>query len=70
MGQLWQAPAVRVRRWRDHSTGRVRLQHREAKHLALAGPFGRQVGKTGNSHTVRELPINGRLDEVGREECQ
>jgi hypothetical protein len=47
-----------------------RLQHRESKHLVLAGPFGRQVGKTGNSHTVRELPINGRLDEVGREECE
>jgi hypothetical protein len=26
-----------------------RLQRRESKHLALAGPFGRQVGETGNS---------------------
>ena len=39
-----------------------------AKHLALAGPFGRQAGETGNSHAVREPSINGRLDEVGREE--
>ena len=68
MGQLWQAPAVRVRRWRDHSTGRVRLQHREAKHLALAGPFGRQVGEPGNSHARRKPSIDGRFDEVGREE--
>ena len=44
------------------------LQHRESKHLARAGPFGRQVGETGNSHAEREPSINGRLDEVGREE--
>ena len=31
-----------------------RLQHWEAKHLALAGPFGRQIGETRNSHAVRE----------------
>jgi hypothetical protein len=42
------------------------LQHRESKHLALA--VGRQVGQSGNSHAVREPSINGRLDEVGREE--
>jgi hypothetical protein len=39
-----------------------------SKHLALARPFGRQVGETGNSHAVREPSINSRLDEVGREE--
>jgi hypothetical protein len=44
------------------------VQDWEAKHLALAGPFGRQVGETGDSHAVREPSINGRLDEVGREE--
>ena len=42
------------------------LQHRESKHLALA--VGRQVGQSGNSHAVREPSINGRLDEIGREE--
>ena len=45
-----------------------RLQHRKSKHLVLAGPFGGQVGETDNSHAVREPSINGRLDQVGREE--
>ena len=44
------------------------LPHGKTKHLVLTGPFRGQVGETGNSHTVREPSINGRLDEVGREE--
>jgi hypothetical protein len=44
------------------------LPHGKTKHLALTGPFRGQVGETGKSHTVREPSINGRLDEVGREE--
>jgi hypothetical protein len=32
------------------------------------GTIGRQVGETGNSHAVWEPSINGRRDEVGREE--
>ena len=44
------------------------LQHREAKHLALAGPFGRQVGETGNSHAVWEPSIDRCLDEIWCEE--
>jgi hypothetical protein len=38
------------------------LQQREAKHLALAEPFCRQVGETGDAHAVWEQSINGRLD--------
>ena len=33
-----------------------------SKHLALARPFGRQVGETDNSQAVWEPSINGRLD--------
>ena len=40
----------------------------EAKHLALARPFGRQVAEAGHSHSVRKPSINGCLDEIGREE--
>jgi hypothetical protein len=34
------------------------------------GPFGRQVGEPGNSHAMRKPSIDGRFDEVGREEGQ
>jgi hypothetical protein len=43
-----------------------RLQHWEAKHLALAGPFGRQIGETRNSHAVRKPSINGRSSSGAR----
>src|SRR6476659_38117 len=44
------------------------LPHGKPKHLALTGPFRGRVGETSKSQTVREPSINGRLDEVGREE--
>ena len=40
----------------------------KAEHLVLAGPFGWQVGEAGNSHPMREPPVDGGLDEIGREE--
>ena len=40
----------------------------KADHLVLAGPFGWQVGEAGNSHPMREPPVDGGLDEIGREE--
>ena len=40
----------------------------KAEHLVLAEPFGWQVGETGNSHAMREPPVDGGLDEIGREE--
>jgi hypothetical protein len=49
------APAIRSVRMEG-------LQPREAKHLALAEPFCRQVGETGDAHAVWEPSINGRLD--------
>jgi len=58
--------------WRD---GRARASFRtlpllrsKAEHLVLAGPFGWQVGEAGNSHAMREPPVDGGLDEIGREE--
>ena len=34
----------------------------------LAGPLGGQVAEAGRSHSVGESPVDGCLDEVGREE--
>ena len=34
---------------------------------AGAGPFGWQVGQAGNSHAMREPPVDGGPDEIGRE---
>jgi hypothetical protein len=47
----------------------VRLLSRKAKHLVLAGPFGRQVGKAGYTRTVGQPPLDGRSDESRRQEC-
>src|ERR1700751_1612447 len=44
------------------------LLRRKAEHLGLPGPFGWQVGEAGNSHPMREPPVDGGLDEIGREE--
>jgi hypothetical protein len=44
-----------------------RLQRGQSKLLALTSPFGRQVAEAGHSHSVGESPIDGYLDEVGRE---
>jgi hypothetical protein len=40
----------------------------EAKHLVLARPFGRQIAKTNDAHSVRQPAFNSGLDEVGCEE--
>ena len=53
MGQLWQAPAVRVR---PHT------------YSPASDAGGRQVGEPGNSHAMRKPSIDGCLDQVGREE--
>jgi hypothetical protein len=44
------------------------LLRSKAEHLVLAGPFGWQVGQAGNSHPMREPPVDGGLDKIGREE--
>jgi hypothetical protein len=41
---------------------------RQAEHLALLRPFGRQVGETGNAHAVRKPTIDGGFDEIRGEE--
>jgi hypothetical protein len=41
---------------------------RQAEHLVLAGPFNRHVTEARHAYSVREPAINGRLDEVGRQE--
>ena len=49
--------------WRD---GRAKklvsnmpLLRSKAEHPVLAGPFGWQVGEAGNSHPMREPPVDG-----------
>jgi hypothetical protein len=42
------------------------LLRSKAEHLVLAGPFGWQVGETGNSHAMREPPVDGGLDGEDR----
>ena len=60
--------------WSSHWRGsqwlvpNMPLLRSKAEHLVLAGPFGRQVGEAGNSHAMREPPVDGGLDEIGREE--
>jgi hypothetical protein len=34
----------------------------------LARPFGGQFGEASDTHTVRESAVDGRVDEIGREE--
>ena len=48
------------------------LLRSKAEHLVLAGPFGWQVGEAGNSHAMREPPVDGGLDEIreeGKRDC-
>ena len=42
----------------------------EAKHLALARPFGRKIEQAGDPNAVRERAFNGRFDEIWGEECE
>jgi hypothetical protein len=41
---------------------------RKAKHQVLPGPGSGQVGETGDAHAMRKPTVNGRLDEIRREE--
>jgi hypothetical protein len=47
-----------------------RLLGRKAEHLALPGPFRRQVGEANNAHSVRKPPVDRRFDEIGCKERQ
>ena len=44
------------------------LLRNQTEHLTLARPFDREVAKSGHAHSVGKAPIDGRLDEIGREE--
>ena len=57
-----------ARRPRQRLVSNMPLLRSKAEHLVLAGPFGWQVGEAGNSHPMREPPVDGGLDEIGREE--
>jgi hypothetical protein len=61
-------PCGMARRPRQRLVSNIPLLRSKAEHLVLAGPFGWQVGEAGNSHPMREPPVDGGLDEVGREE--
>ena len=48
--------------------GDLGLQRGQSKHSALTRPFGWEIAEAGHSHSVGESPVDGCLDEVGREE--
>jgi hypothetical protein len=43
---------------------RARLLRRKAEHLALSGPFRRQVGEASDAHATREPAIDGGCSEL------
>jgi hypothetical protein len=47
---------------------RMSLLRNQTEHLTLARPFDGEVAKSGHAHSVGEAPIDGRLDEIRREE--
>jgi hypothetical protein len=59
---------------RDFSSKRrgsnARLLGGKAKHLVLAGPFGRQVDEAGDAHAVGKPTLDGCLNKIRRQECQ
>jgi hypothetical protein len=48
----------------------MRLLPRKAEHLVLLGPFDWQVGEARNPHAVGEPAIDGRFDQIRREESK
>jgi hypothetical protein len=48
----------------------MRCLPRKAEHLVLLGPFGWRVGEASNAHAVGELAIDGRFDQIRREESK
>jgi hypothetical protein len=44
------------------------LLREEAQHLVLARPFGGQIAKTDDAHSVRQLAFNSSFDEMGCKE--
>jgi hypothetical protein len=44
------------------------LPRRKAEHLVLQRPCGRKVGEAGDTHSMGQPPIDGRLDEIRGEE--
>src|SRR6516165_340462 len=48
----------------------MRLLPRKTEHLVLPGPFGRRIGEASNAHAMRQPAIDGRFDQIGREESQ
>jgi hypothetical protein len=46
------------------------LPRRKSEHLVLPEPFGRHVAEAGYSHAMGEPALDGRFDEIGREECE
>ena len=46
----------------------VGLSGGKAERLVLAGPFGRQVAESGDSHAPWKPPLDGGSYKIGREE--
>ena len=66
-GRKIRLPGNRDRREQRPVRHRILLRD-EAKHLVLARPFGWQIGKTDDAHSVREPTFNSGFDEMGCEE--
>jgi hypothetical protein len=49
---------------------RMRLTRDETEHLALARPFGGHVGEASDAEAMRKSSLDGRFDEIGRQERQ
>ena len=45
-----------------------RLRRGQTEHAVLARPFGREFTKSRDTHSIRQAPLNRRLDEVGCKE--
>ena len=70
LARLSLAPEIRLPGNRRPPSAETWFEWRKAEHLALARPFGGQVGEANNSHAVRESSFDRSPDEVGCEESE
>jgi hypothetical protein len=56
------------RQHRQRLGSNVALGRCQAEHAALAGPFGGQFAEPCHAHAMWQATVDGRLDEIGREE--
>jgi hypothetical protein len=66
-GRKIRLPGNRDRR-EQRPVRHMMLLREEAQYLVLARPFGRQIAKTDDAHSVRQSTFNSGSDEVGGKE--